>query len=213
RILLAVVAIGLLSLVAPLITNVLINSIIPRTELDQLLVCALALAVTAIGVASVQAMEGFAMLRLEALIDWKLQAAMIDRLLRLPASLFRDYTVGDFVDRSMGIDAARRALTGRALRGMMAGLFCWFSIGLMVYYDLKLALVAIALTALRALIILTTSAIRLFHENTHLNLQGKVSGFVLQLFAGIAKLRVAAATPRALAVWSRQFAMQKRYFT
>jgi len=87
------------------------------------------------------------MLRLEGLIDWKLQAAMIDRLLRLPASLFREYTVGDFVDRSMGIEAARRIFTGRVMRGMIAGLFCWVSIGLMLYYDLKLGLVALVLTS------------------------------------------------------------------
>jgi NHLM bacteriocin system ABC transporter ATP-binding protein len=212
RIALAVVAIGLLSLVAPLITELLISSVIPRTELDQLAFCALALAVTAVAMASVQAMEGLAMLRLEGLIDWKLQAAVIDRLLRLPASLFREYTVGDFVDRSMGIDAARRIFTGRVLRGMMAGLFCWFSIGLMFYYDLRLGLVAFALTIVRAILIIATSAIRLYHENNHFNLQGKIGGFVLQLISGISKLRVAAATFRALAVWSRQFAIQKQYF-
>ena len=82
RIALAVITIGLLSLVAPLITEVLINSVIPRTELDQLVFCALALAVTAIAMAGVQAMEGLAMLRLEGLIDWKLQAAVIDRMLQ-----------------------------------------------------------------------------------------------------------------------------------
>ena len=98
--------------------------------------------------------KALAMLRVEGLIDWKLQAAVIDRLLRLPASLFREYTVGDFVDRSMGIDAARRIFTGRALRGMMAGLFCWFSIGLMLYYDLRLGLIALALTLVRALLII-----------------------------------------------------------
>ena len=212
RIVLAVVAIGLLSLVAPLITGHLISSVIPRTELDQLAFCALALAVTAVAVASVQAMEALAMLRLEGLIDWKLQAAVIDRLLRLPASLFREYTVGDFVDRAMGIDAARRILTGRALRGMMAGLFCWFSIGLMLYYDLKLGLVALVLTVVRAILIIATSALRLYHENNHFNVQGKIGGFVLQLISGISKLRVAAATPRALAMWSRQFAIQKQHF-
>jgi NHLM bacteriocin system ABC transporter ATP-binding protein len=212
RIALAVVAIGLLSLVAPLITQLLISSVIPRTELDQLAFCALALAVTAVAMAGVQAMEGLAMLRLEGLIDWKLQAAVIDRLLRLPASLFREYTVGDFVDRSMGIDAARRIFTGRVLRGMMAGLFCWFSIGLMFYYDLRLGLVAFALTIVRAILIIAASAIRLYHENHHFNLQGKIGGFVLQLISGISKLRVAAATFRALAVWSRQFAIQKQYF-
>ena len=45
-------------LVTPLITQVLVNSVIPRSELDQLTFCALALAVTAIGMASVQMMEG-----------------------------------------------------------------------------------------------------------------------------------------------------------
>jgi NHLM bacteriocin system ABC transporter ATP-binding protein len=212
RIALAVTAMSLLSLVTPLITNVLVTSVIPRTELDQLAFCALALAVTAIGTASIQSMEGLAMLRLEGLIDWKLQAAVIDRLLRLPASLFREYTVGDFVDRSMGIDAARRILTGRVLRGMMAGVFGWVSIGLMLYYDLRLGLVALALTVIRALLIIATSAMRLYYETKHFNLQGKISGFVLQLIAGIGKLRVAAATVRALAVWSRQFAIQKQYF-
>jgi NHLM bacteriocin system ABC transporter ATP-binding protein len=212
RIVLAVVAIGLLSLVAPLITGHLISSVIPRTELDQLAFCALALAVTAVAMAGVQAMEGLAMLRLEGLIDWKLQAAVIDRMLRLPAALFREYTVGDFVDRAMGIDAARRILTGRALRGMMAGLFCWFSIGLMLYYDLKLGLIALLLTVVRAILIIATSALRLYYENNHFNAQGKISGFVLQLISGISKLRVAAATLRALAVWSRQFAIQKQYF-
>jgi ATP-binding cassette subfamily C protein len=212
RIAMAVAMIGALSLVTPFITNILINSVIPRTELDQLAFCALALAVTAIAMAGVQAMQGLAMLRVEGLIDWRLQAAVIDRLLRLPASLFREYTVGDFVDRSMGVDTARRIFTGRALRGMMAGLFCWFSIGLMLYFDLKLGLIAIVLVIFRALLIIAVSAIRLYHETKHLNLQGRIGGFVLQLISGVGKLRVAAATARALAVWSRQFATQKQYF-
>jgi NHLM bacteriocin system ABC transporter ATP-binding protein len=213
RVALAVIAIGLLSLVPPLIVNVLISSIIPRSELDQLTFCALGLGLSAVAAASVQVMEGLAMLRLEASIDWKLQAALIDRVLKLPASVFRDFTVGDFVDRSMGIDAARRALTGRALRGMLAGLICWFSVGLMLYYDARLGLLALALTIIRGLFIVATSAIRVYYESRHFNLQGKISGFVLQLFAGIAKLRVAAATARALAVWSKQFVVQKQYFT
>jgi ABC-type bacteriocin/lantibiotic exporter with double-glycine peptidase domain len=212
RIVFAVVVMSMLSLVMPLITNVLVTSVIPRTELDQLAFCALALAVTAVAMASIQALEGLVMLRLEGLIDWKLQAAVIDRLLRLPASLFREYTVGDFVDRSMGIDAVRRIFTGRVLRGMLAGLFCWVSVGLMLYYDLRLGLVAFVLTLVRALLIIAASAIRVYHESKHFDLQGKIGGFVLQLISGIGKLRVAAATVRALAVWSRQFAIQKQYF-
>ena len=212
RIAAAVLLLGLLSLVTPLVTQVLVNSAIPRSELNQLTFCAIVLAVTAIGMASVQVMEGFAMLRLEGLIDWKLQAALIDRVLRLPASLFREYTVGDLVDRSLGIDAVRRIFTGWTLRSLMAGVTCWFSIFLMLFYDPRLALIAIGLALARALLILGASVVRLYHETRHFNLQGKVSGFVLQLLAGIGKLRVADATVRALAVWSRQFTAQKREF-
>jgi NHLM bacteriocin system ABC transporter ATP-binding protein len=212
RIAFAIAAIGGLSLVVPLITNVLITSVIPRTELDQLAFCALALVVTAVTIACVQAMEALAFLRIEGVSNWRLQAAVMDRVLRLPTSLFREYTVGDFVDRAMGVDAARRILTGRTLRGMMAGVFSLFSIGLMIYYDVRLALIAIVLTLLRALLIVATSAIRLYYENRYFSQQGKLGGFVLQLISGIGKLRVADATARALAIWSKQFAAQKRNF-
>ncbi|MGY4625449.1 NHLP bacteriocin export ABC transporter permease/ATPase subunit [Bradyrhizobium sp. USDA 4486] len=212
RIALAVVAIGLLSLMPPLITNVLVNSVIPRTEIDQLVVCALALTVTAVSMAGLQVMQGRVTLRLEGLLDYKLQAALIDRLLRLPTSLFREYTSGDLVDRAMGIDATRRIFTGRVLGGFTASFFCLFSIGLMLYYDLRLGGIALLLTMIRAAAILATSAVRLYYETKQFNLQGKASGFVLQLIAGVGKLRVAGATERALARWSQQFAVQRRYF-
>ena len=212
RIVFAVLAIGLLSIVQPLITNFLVNSVIPRTEIDQLVVCAFALIVTSVSIASLQAMEGMVTLRLEGLIDYRLQAALIDRILRLPASLFRQYTAGDLVDRSMGINTARSILTGRILRGMTAALFCLFSLGLMFYYDLKLGSIALLLTLIRAAAIVATSLIRIYYESRHFNLQGRISGLVLQLIAGVGKLRVANATGGALALWSRQFANQKRYF-
>jgi NHLM bacteriocin system ABC transporter ATP-binding protein len=212
RIVLAAALVGLLSLPVPLITHVIVDSVIPRTELDQLAFCAAALTVTVLAMAGVQLMQGVAILRLEGVLDWKLQAAIIDRLLRLPASLFRQYTIGDLVARSLGIDATRRVFTGRTLRGLLSGMFCWFSFLLMFYYDVRLALIATALAIVRAILIFLVSAKRLYHENRQFNLQGKVQGFVLQLIAGIGKLRVAAATIRALRVWGKQFAAQKQHF-
>lgn len=212
RIIALVLAIGLLGLVPPLITNFLVSSVIPRTEVDQLIVCALGLVVTAVATSCFQVTEGRVMLRIEGLVDFKLQAALIDRLLRLPAGLFREYTTGDLVDRAMGVDAIRRILTGRALRGFLSLLYCVFSVGLMFYYDWKLGAIALLLTLVRAIAIVGTSAIRIYYENRHFNLQGKTSGLVLQLIAGVGKLRVANATARALALWSRRFAAQKHYF-
>ena len=212
RILFAALAMGGLTVAAPLITEVLIDSVIPRTELDQLAFCAAALVMVALGTAGFQAVQAIAMLRIDGRLDLTLQAAILDRLLRLPVAFFRHYTVGDLADRTLGIGAMRQVLTGRTIRGLLAGLFCLFSFALMFYFDVRLALVASALTAVRGAAIIATSAVRLRHERRHFDLQGKVGGLVLQFLTGIGKLRVADAKVRALEVWARRFAEQKRHF-
>jgi NHLM bacteriocin system ABC transporter ATP-binding protein len=212
RIFLSALAIGVFSLPIPLITEVLINSVIPRTEWYQLVYCAVGLAMVAIGAAGFAAVQSIAILRFEGVLDRMLQAGIVDRLLRLPVSFFRQYAAGDLTDRALGIEAIRRIATGHTIRGLLAGIFALFSFGLMFYYDVGLALIALGLTLLRGVVTLLASVARLRRERQHFALDGKVQGLVLQLLTGVGKLRVAFATRRGLAVWARKFAEQKRQF-
>src|SRR5258708_26618293 len=88
RILLAALCLGLLALATPLVTKLLIDSVLPRAEADQLLICAIALVVVTLVAGGFQMMQGIAMLRLESRLDWVLQGAIVDRLLRVPAAFF-----------------------------------------------------------------------------------------------------------------------------
>jgi NHLM bacteriocin system ABC transporter ATP-binding protein len=212
RILSAGLAMGVLTLATPLLTEVLIDSAIPNSEIDQLAFCAAALAMAAIGAAAFQGLQSIATLRLEGSADRILLGGIVDRLLRLPVSFFRRYTAGDLTDRALGIETVRQLLSGRAVRGLWAGLFSAFSFVLMFYYDPRLALVAAGLAALRCAMIIGVGASRLRHERRHFEQQGKVQGLVLQFLTGVGKLRVAFGTMRALAVWARAFAAQKRHF-
>jgi NHLM bacteriocin system ABC transporter ATP-binding protein len=212
RIVASAVAIGALSLATPLITEVLIDSIIPRTEYDQLAYCAAGLAMVAIGMAGFQAVQSIGALRLEGGLDRILQGAILDRLLRLPVSFFRQYAAGDLTDRVLGIGSIRRIVTSHTIRGLLACVFAMFSFVLMFYFDSHLALIALALTLGRGVMIVFTAAARLRCERRHFELDGKAQGLVLQLLTGVGKLRVACAAPRALAVWARGFAEQKRQF-
>ena len=212
RIVLAALGLAALALPVPLITEVLFNSVLPRADLHQLVICAGALAAAAIGVACFQAVQSIAFLRIESSLDWTLQAAIVDRLLRLPVSFFRKYTVGDLSDRVLGIEAIRQVVTGQTVHGLLAGVFASFSFALMFYFDVRLALIALGLAALNAAIVIAISIFRLRHERRHFEQRGKVEGFVLQLVWGVAKLRVARGTIRALAVWARRFAEERRHF-
>jgi NHLM bacteriocin system ABC transporter ATP-binding protein len=212
RILVSALAIGALGLAAPLITEVLIDSVIPRTEWDQLAYCAAGLAMVAIGAAGFEAVQSIAILRLEGVLDRTLQAGIVERLLRLPVSFFRQYAAGDLTDRVLGIEAIRRIATAHTIRRLLAGVYASFSFALMFYYDAGLALIALVLTLLRAAVIFVACAARLRRERQHFALDGKVQGLVLQLLTGVGKLRVASAIRRALAIWARRFAEQKRQF-
>jgi NHLM bacteriocin system ABC transporter ATP-binding protein len=212
RIMLASLGVGILTMAVPLVTKILIDSVIPRAEINQLVICALALAIAAIVAAGFQIMQGIAVLRLESLLDWELQAAIIDRLLRMPALFFRQYSAGDLADRALGIEAVRTIITGRAIRGLLASVSCLFSFTVMFYYDYRLAFIAAALAIFRGAIVIATSLVRLRHERVNFDLQGWLQGVVLQFLAGVGKLRVANATTHALALWVGRFTRQKRHF-
>lgn len=212
RVVFATLAVGILAMAPPLVIKVLIDSVIPRAEIDQLVICALALAVVTIAMTSFRLMQGIAMLRLESALDRELQAAIVDRLLRMPVGFFRQYAVGDLSDRALGIESVRAILTGRVIRGLLASVSCLISFVLMFYYDYRLAFVALALALLRGAIAVATGLSRLSHARVSFELQGWLHGIVLQFVAGVGKLRAANATTHAFAVWVERYARQKHHF-
>jgi NHLM bacteriocin system ABC transporter ATP-binding protein len=212
RIMLAALCLGLLALATPLVTKLLIDSVLPRAEANQLLICAIALVVVTLVAGGFQMMQGIAMLRLESRLDWVLQAAIVDRLLRMPTGFFRNFSVGDLSDRALGIEAVRTIVTGRAIRGFLALVSCAFSFAVMLYLDIRLGMLAIALAVVRVAIVVAISLVRLSWERESLYLQGWLEGLVLQFLTGVGKLRIANATMHALAIWVERFGKQKRHF-
>ena len=56
----------------------------------------------------------FGVLRIETKLDARVQAAVWDRLLSLPAPFFRDYTA-DLAVRAMGINTIRQMIAGATI--------------------------------------------------------------------------------------------------
>ncbi|HEY3949004.1 ATP-binding cassette domain-containing protein, partial [Phenylobacterium sp.] len=212
RIILAAVSLALLGLAAPVVTAVLVDEAIPRGDLSALAFCAAALGVAAVAAAGFQAIQGVALQRLGGVGDWVLQAAVMDRLLRLPTTFFKNYTAGDLADRVLGVDEIRRVLSGRAVGGLLSGVFCLFGLGLMFAFDARLAWIAAAFILVQGIVIVTVSAVRLGRERRYFDAQGKAQGLVLQMLTGVGKLRAADAGARAFGLWVRRFSEQKAHF-
>ena len=201
---------GLLALLIPILTGQAFGNVIPSADRPQLMQITLALIVGALASAAFQVTRSIAVLRLSGKADGLLQSAVWDRLLSLPASFFRRYTVGDLANRSMGINAIRDLLTGNVLTVLLAAVFSVFSFALLFYYSWKLALVATALVVLLTGTTVTLVYLQLRHQRALLDVQGKIASALFGMIGGIAKLRVAGAEPRAFAGWAERFAEQRR---
>ncbi|MFZ2403789.1 MAG: NHLP bacteriocin export ABC transporter permease/ATPase subunit [Methylobacter sp.] len=205
-------AAALLAMLTPIATGMLIESVIPRAAYNQHFQLIAGLAIAALGAAGFEIVKSYAMLRIEGRTDWALQAAVFDRLLRLPPTFFRDFTSGDLGDRTLGIQTIRETLSMTITTAVLGFGFSLVSLGLMFYYSWQLALIGFAVVLAVLVCTAVLSVAQLRQEREQVKSQGQVEGLVLQYIIGIGKLRAAAAESCALAAWAKHYQRQKQRF-
>lgn len=201
---------GMLGLLVPLAVSAIFNSIIPNSQESQLLQLMLILMVAGIAQALFQITRDIAMLRLEGRLESSVQAAVWDRLLKLPASFFRNYTAGDLTNRAMGISVIRQALSRTVVLSLLSGVFSVFNFLLLFFIDGRLALAATGLVMIAVLVTSWAGWRQARYQRQITNLQGRIYGFVLQAITGISKLRVSGVESRFFSFWARDFSDQRR---
>lgn len=201
---------GLLGLAVPLATGRLIDSVIPEAERGQLIQLTLILLVSMFAMALFNITRAVALLRMEGRLDLDLQAAVWDRLLSLPATFFRGYSVGDLAMRANSINAIRKTLSGVTITTILAGAFSSFNFFLLFYYSTSLALIALLLVIISITVTVSSSLFQLRMQRELTKKQRDAAGLILQLIRGIAKFRVAGAEVRAFNLWAKAFSSVRK---
>ena len=132
------------------------------------------------------------MVRIESRLDYVLGPRVWDRLLDLPSGFFRQFGAGDLAERAAGINAIRGVISraGVSRRSSAPSARSLYLV-LMLTYNVQLTLVAILIslvlvgvTTRRQLLAAPLPAERRARQ------RGKIMSLVLQLIAGVAKVRV-----------------------
>jgi len=202
-------AAGLLGLALPIATNKMFSSVIPSASTDEVWILLAALVAVNLGTALFNLTRAFVLVRIEGESMASLQASVIDRLLALPVPFFRKFSAGDLTQRALGVNAARSMLSGAALTSLLSGFLVLTNLGLMLYYDIRLAMVAVSMLIAVTVVTIGLTVPALRAERRRTNAQGKIAGLVFQMVNGIAKLRIAAAEARGFSVWANEFRKQK----
>jgi len=204
-------ALALLGLLVPITTGWLVDTVIPSGRRSDLIALGIALLAAAVAGMLFNIAQQFAVLRLQTKSTAALSAATWDRLLGLPAGFFRQYTAGDLANRAYGVSRIRQLVSDATVTAMVSGLFSLVNFALLFYYSVELALVAVGLALALLVVTLSASYFQLKVRRKVSDMQGIVSGVVLQLLNGVTKLRVAGAEANALGVWAEVYGKQQRY--
>lgn len=196
---------GLIATAIPVATGYLFDDVVPSHQSSQLVQVCLAIMAAAFTATVFRYASNIAQLRVAGKVAGTLQAAFMDRLLRLPNNFFSGYSTGDLVQRTMMVEVVRKSITGVVLNSIVAGIFSIFSFGLLLFYAPSVAIIAAALLLGMGGMGVWIGVRRMKAIVRGQELSGKLNSIVLQILSGITKMRMAGAEERAFNGWARRF--------
>ena len=154
------------SLSIPLLTNALVSTVLPETNLTFLGECLLVVGLIAIASITSQYLQEIMILRLETIGNQRLQFGMWEHFLKLPISFANKRSSGDIYAGVSAISKIRSYVGAGVLKSGLSALFSIAFLVLMFQYNKSLALSAVVLVIIVLLIVyqIARRAIRFNHE-------------------------------------------------
>src|SRR5690606_20185673 len=128
------------------------SQVIPASDLQQLFVLCGALGAVLLVTLVFNLVRGLATLRLRTVMNNGIQAALWDRLLRLPLAFFNRFAAGDLATRAHSINQIREILAGATVSAVMGSLFSLFSLAYLFSISASLALICLGFVLVVALL-------------------------------------------------------------
>ncbi len=203
---------AIIALFIPIITGYIFDMVIPNSNLSELGQIFFLLLTVAISMGIMNYAQAVTVLRLEGKLNYKLQAAIWDRLLSLKVKFFHTFSSGDLTERSMGVEKIRNVLSGSVLSAAIAFIFSFFYLALLFYYSVKLALVGLALGLVIVVFTIIASYYGFKHVMVIRYLETVLTGFLFQVVSGINKIRVTNSEERVFSQWMGRYSFQKRHY-
>ena len=213
RLLFVGVMAALLSLLTPWFTGILFEHVVPAGDTSQLLQISLALFISACSATLFQLVSAITVLRIGSRLNQNLEIALWDRLIRLPANFFRKFSTGDLVQRAMSTSSVRHLMAGVIINSLLGGIFSIFSLALLFYYDVYLAITALVLSVIVSIYTIAISIKQFSVYQLIVSLTNQLSGLIIQLLAGVGKIQTSGREKTAFYLWGiKNSQIKKEHF-
>ena len=133
------------------------------------------------------------------------EAAVMNRILSLPASFFREYSSGELTKRAGYVRSLCQLLTGSVGSIGFASLFSLLYFGQVFVYAPSLVLPSLAVTFTQAILTLLITRVQANVSEKSMTLSSKTSGMTYAIITGIQKIKLAGAEKRFFSRWARAY--------
>ncbi|WP_165423605.1 peptidase domain-containing ABC transporter [Ktedonosporobacter rubrisoli] len=198
--LLQILGIGL-----PLLTEVVVDRIIPLQAFNLLTLLSLGMLFLVLTQGITSLLRAFLLTHLQTRIDARMMLNFIEHMLSLPYRFFQLRLNGDLLSRVNSNTAIRDLLTGQLISTLLDGTTILVYLAVLISQSRLIAGVTVAIGTLQVILLLCTAPLIRRLTQRDLVAQGKSQGYLNEVLAGIATLKAAGAEQRALHHWKNLF--------
>lgn len=205
RALLMSVLIQLLALTLPLMTTLLVDRILPRRDLDLMLVLGVGLGTMVFFHFISSLIRANLLLQLRTLLDAQMTVGFLDHLVELPYSFFQRRSTGDLMMRLASNTTVREILTSGAMSAVLDGTLVSLYLVMVFWLSPLMGFVVLLIAGLQLSLYFATRQRQHELMAESLAVQAKTSGYEIELISGIETLKSMGAEFRAVERWTNLF--------
>jgi NHLM bacteriocin system ABC transporter ATP-binding protein len=202
-------AIALLAVIPPLGIQAIFSDAIPTANRVLIGEVVAILVVVAISVFILSLARISTVQRLGGRMDFLLEPAIWDRMIRLPTSFHRSQGPGELAEKADGLMVIRKQLASSFLYSVLTGIFAASNLAMLFVFSPQLARPATVILMFGALAAVAINLRQIKSWRVYFVLQGRISSMLVQVFTGIAKIRMSGSEDQVFGLWASAFAKQQ----
>jgi len=193
------------ALAGPLVTALVVDRIVPRADLDLLLVVAIGLVGLLVFQVVTHLVRAHMILQLRTSLDTRLTLGFVDYLSRLPYEFFQRRSAGDLMMRVNSNATVRELLTSNTLSALLDGVLVLGYAALILVIAPALGALVVGIGCLQvALLVVARHGYRERMARS-LDAQARSQSFLMEMLTGMETLRASAAEARSVEQWSNLY--------
>ncbi|WP_029321543.1 ATP-binding cassette domain-containing protein [Butyrivibrio sp. AE3004] len=197
-----------LGMLIPLFVRILTGPVLDSGNMRFLLSTALVIGTTVITTQLINTIKSLLLFRVETKMSAQVEAAVMMRIMSLPASFFREFSSGELAKREQSIEQVCSLLISNVFSTILAAIMSLFYIYQVFIITPVLFMPAITIVLLVFVIVLFASLLQTHVNKKLMKASAEGMGITYGLISGIQKIKLAGAEKRAFAKWTEQFAQK-----